>query len=81
MVAADQFAKLVAGTRLPLGEPIDLLPILTFVGCITGIAFPFPVGSGFGLIGLTFAISVIVVGFWVCESLRLCGSLAHDQNP
>jgi len=66
VVAADQIAKLVVETRLPVGEPIDLLPILALYRVHnTGIAFSFLAGSGAALIALTLVVSAIVIGFWV----------------
>ena len=66
VIAIDQIAKLIALARLPLGEPIDLLPVLTLYRVEnTGIAFSFLSGSGFPLIALTVAILVVVVAFWV----------------
>lgn len=66
VVAIDQIAKLVAEARLPLGEAIDVLPILTLYRVHnTGIAFSFLAGSGIGLVFLTLAITVIVILFWV----------------
>jgi len=66
VIAIDQIAKLIALAHLPLGEPIDLLPILTLYRVEnTGIAFSFLSGSGFPLIALTVAILVVVLAFWV----------------
>jgi signal peptidase II len=65
VVAADQVAKFVAEALLPLGEAIDLLPILTLYRVAnTGIAFSFLAGSGAALIFLMLAVSAVVVGFW-----------------
>jgi signal peptidase II len=66
VIVVDQFAKFIAEARLPLGEAIDLLPILTLYRVHnTGIAFSFLSGSGYALIALTLAISIVVVVFWV----------------
>jgi len=66
VVVVDQLSKAVADTRLPPGEAIDLLPILTLYRVNnTGIAFSFLAGLGPGLlIGLTIAISAIVIVLW-----------------
>jgi signal peptidase II len=66
VIVIDQIAKTIAEARLPLGEAIDLLPILTLYRVHnTGIAFSFLSGSGIGLIAMTLAITVAVVVFWV----------------
>jgi signal peptidase II len=66
VVAIDQIAKLIAEARLPLGEAIDILPILTLYRVHnTGIAFSFLAGSGIGLVFLTVAITVVVIVFWL----------------
>jgi signal peptidase II len=66
VVVVDQVAKLLAEARLPPGEGIDLLPILTlYLVHNTGIAFSFLAGAGAGaLIAVTVAISVGVIAFW-----------------
>jgi signal peptidase II len=66
VLALDQITKAIAETHLALGEPIDLLPILTLNRVHnTGIAFSLLSGFGsLGLIVLTLAITVIVIGFW-----------------
>lgn len=66
VIVLDQIPKLAAEAWLPLGEAIDLLPILTLYRVHnTGIAFSFLAGSGYALIALTLAISIVVVVFWV----------------
>ena len=65
VIAIDQIAKVVAVGRLPIGQPIDLLPILTLYRVEnTGIAFSFFAGSGVALIALTIAVSVVIIAFW-----------------
>ena len=67
VVAIDQLSKWIAEMRLPFGETLDLLPILSLFRIYnTGIAFSFlsDLGPAF-LIGMTAAISAIVVVFWV----------------
>jgi signal peptidase II len=66
VVVVDQLSKAVAEFRLPPGEAIDLLPILTLYRVNnTGIAFSFLAGLGPSiLIGLTIAISAIVIVLW-----------------
>ncbi len=67
VVAIDQVSKWIAETRLPFGEAIDLLPILSLFRIYnTGIAFSFLSGLGPAfLIAMTAAISAVVVVFWV----------------
>lgn len=66
VVALDQIAKVIAERSLQLGDPIDLLPILTLYRVHnTGIAFSFLSGSGYALIALTLAITLVVIVFWV----------------
>jgi signal peptidase II len=65
VVILDQIAKFAAAVYLPLGEAIDLLPILTLYRVAnTGIAFSFFAGSGFGLIVVMFVVSAVVIAFW-----------------
>jgi signal peptidase II len=66
VVVVDQLAKAVAAARLPPGEAIDLLPILTLYRVNnTGIAFSFLAGLGPGiLVAVTVAISAIVIVLW-----------------
>jgi signal peptidase II len=65
-VAVDQVAKLVAVAQLPIGSPVELLPILTLYRVEnTGIAFSFLSGGGLPLMALTLVIAAVVVGFWV----------------
>lgn len=66
VIAMDQVSKLLALSLLPLREPVDLLPILTLYRVEnTGIAFSLFSGSGFPLIVLTLAISLVVIAFWL----------------
>jgi signal peptidase II len=65
VVAIDQVSKLVAEARLPLGQAIDLLPILTLYRVHnTGIAFSLLAGTGVGLIVLTLVITIAVIVIW-----------------
>jgi len=65
-VAIDQVAKYAAEASLPVGQPIELLPILDLYRIHnTGIAFSML--SRFGgvpLTLLTVAITIIVLAFW-----------------
>jgi len=65
-VVLDQLAKWAAEAWLPYGQPIDLLPILTFLRTYNaGIAFSLFRDSGaLSLILLTAAISVVVLLVW-----------------
>jgi signal peptidase II len=65
-IVVDQATKTVAEAMLPLTEAIPLVPILSFYRIHNpGIAFSLLAGlGGFGLILLTLAISVVVIGFW-----------------
>jgi signal peptidase II len=67
VVLADQGAKMLAETRLPLGEAIDLLPVLSlFRVHNTGIAFSMFAGSGaFALNVLALAVAAVVTGLWL----------------
>jgi signal peptidase II len=65
VIVVDQIAKLIVEARLPEGWAIDVLPILTLLRVRnTGIAFSLFAGSGFGLIVLPLAVTVIVLAFW-----------------
>lgn len=66
VVVIDQVSKAIAESGLTLGEAIPILPILTLYRVYnTGIAFSFLVGLGPSvLIGVTIAVSAIVVVFW-----------------
>ena len=66
VVVIDQVSKAIAEAGLPIGETIDVLPILTLYRVYnTGIAFSFLAGLGPNvLIGVTVAVSAIVVVFW-----------------
>ena len=65
-VVLDQLAKWAAEAWLPYGQPIDLLPILTFLRTYNaGIAFSLFRDSGaLSLILLTAAISAVVLLVW-----------------
>lgn len=66
VVVLDQIAKFAAEAMLPLGEAIELLPILTLYRVAnTGIAFSFFAGSGVALIILMLVVSAVVIGFWM----------------
>jgi signal peptidase II len=66
VVVLDQIAKCATEAMLPLGEAIELLPILTLYRVAnTGIAFSFFAGSGVALIILMLVVSAVVTGFWV----------------
>jgi signal peptidase II len=62
----DQAAKQMAEARLPLGETIDILPILALHRVHNpGVAFSFLADlGGLPLIALTLAITVIVLVLW-----------------
>jgi len=66
VVVIDQVSKAIAESGLTLGETIEVLPILTLYRVHnTGIAFSFLAGLGPSvLIGVTIAVSAIVVIFW-----------------
>jgi signal peptidase II len=65
VVIVDQLTKAIAEAWLPIGEAIDVLPILTLYRVYnTGIAFSMFADSGLALIALTLGIGVIVVIFW-----------------
>ena len=65
MVVVDQIAKLIVQARLPEGQPIDVLPILTLLHVRnTGIAFSLLANSGFGVILLPLVVTVVVLAFW-----------------
>jgi len=65
-VAADQLSKQWALAALPEGQVLDLLPILSLYRVNNpGIAFSFLAGfGGVPLIGITLAITVVVLIFW-----------------
>jgi signal peptidase II len=65
-VLVDQGSKHWAEATLAMGDPIDLLPILTLYRIHNpGIAFSFLAGlGGLPLIVLTVVITVVVVVFW-----------------
>ena len=66
VVVLDQIAKFAAEAMLPLGEAIELLPVLTLYRVAnTGIAFSFFAGSGVALIILMLVVSAVVIGFWM----------------
>jgi signal peptidase II len=65
VVVVDQFAKLVVEARLPEGEAIPILPILSlFHVRNTGIAFSMLEGTGFGLVLLPLVVTAVVLVFW-----------------
>ena len=66
-LALDQATKAIAEARLPLGETIDILPILSLHRVHNpGIAFSFLAEFGsLGLVLLTLAITVLVLTLWV----------------
>jgi signal peptidase II len=66
VVVIDQVSKAIAESGLEIGETINVLPILTLYRVYnTGIAFSFLAGLGPSvLIGVTIAVSAIVVVFW-----------------
>ncbi len=66
-VAIDQVSKQWALAALPEGHVFDLLPILSLYRVNNpGIAFSFLAGfGGLPLIGITIAITVVVLVFWV----------------
>ncbi|MCR4282995.1 MAG: signal peptidase II [Bauldia sp.] len=73
VVVVDQAAKLIAEARLPLGEAIDILPILTLYRVYnTGIAFSMFADSGLALVVMTLAISAVVIALWTRN---------HDGGP
>ena len=66
-VAIDQGTKALAESSLPIGERIDVMPVLALYRVHNpGIAFSFLTGfGGFGLALLPFAITVVVLGLWL----------------
>ena len=66
-VAVDQATKALAETTLPIGERIDVLPILDLYRVHNpGIAFSFLAEfGGVGLVFLPLAITVVVLGLWL----------------
>lgn len=67
VAVADQATKAIAHARLPIGETIEVLPILTLYRVYnTGIAFSFLAGHGPSvLIWVMLAVSAVVIAFWV----------------
>ena len=65
-VAIDQISKQWAEASLALGDPVDLLPILTLYRIHNpGIAFSFLAGlGGLPLIVITLAVIAVVLWFW-----------------
>jgi signal peptidase II len=65
-VAIDQATKLIAERSLDYERAIDLLPILSLYRVHnTGIAFSLLTGfGGIGLIGLTLAVTAVVLVIW-----------------
>lgn len=66
-VVIDQVAKMLAEMRLPLGEAIDVLPILTLYRVHnTGIAFSmFAAFGSLTMILVMLAISAVVLALWL----------------
>ncbi len=65
-VIVDQASKWIAEARLPFEETIDVLPVLALHRVHNeGIAFSMlSAAGGLPLIGLTLAISIVVLAFW-----------------
>ena len=65
-LAIDQISKQWAEASLALGDPVDLLPILTLYRIHNpGIAFSFLAGlGGLPLIAITLAVIAVVLWFW-----------------
>ena len=65
-LAIDQISKHWAEASLALGDPVDLLPILTLYRIHNpGIAFSFLAGlGGLPLIAITVAVIAVVLWFW-----------------
>lgn len=65
-ILVDQVTKMAAEARLPYGEPVSFLPLLTLFRTYNpGIAFSLFNDSGpLSLIALTAAITVVVVWVW-----------------
>jgi len=65
-LAIDQISKQWAEASLALGDPVDLLPILTLYRIHNpGIAFSFLAGlGGLPLIAITVAVIAVVLWFW-----------------
>ena len=66
MIILDQAAKWLAETQLPLQQPIEVLPILSFyLTYNTGIAFSLFAGLGSTELTIgTLAITALVLAFW-----------------
>ncbi|MEX0852479.1 MAG: signal peptidase II [Bauldia sp.] len=66
VIAVDQLAKAIAEARLPLGEALELLPILSLYRVHnTGIAFSMFAGSGAVLIAVMVLVSAAVIVIWL----------------
>ena len=78
-LALDQASKALVEVRLPLGETIDVLPILSLHRVHNpGIAFSFLVRFGsLGLVVLALAITAIVLTLWLKAGEG--GQLGHDR--
>ena len=65
-LAVDQASKLVAEAKLPFGESIDVLPILSLQRVYNkGIAFSMlDFAGGLPLILMALVITAVVAGFW-----------------
>jgi signal peptidase II len=66
VIVVDQAAKLWAEAALPVGDAIDLLPILALLRVgNTGIAFSLFAGGGLPLLLVTLVVTAAVIVFWV----------------
>lgn len=67
VLVIDQIAKALAEAHLDFEAPVTLLPVLSLYRVHnTGIAFSLLGGFGnLGLVAVTLAITVIVLGFWL----------------
>jgi signal peptidase II len=67
VLVLDQVSKLIAEAKLPLGEAIEIPPILTLYRVNnTGIAFSFLAGAGPAvLIGVMIAVMAVVIVLWL----------------
>jgi signal peptidase II len=66
VIVLDQASKLWVEAALPVGQTIDLLPILALLRVAnTGIAFSLFAGGGLPLLALTVVITIAVIIFWI----------------
>src|SRR5260221_7895874 len=66
VIVVDQAVKLWIEAALPVGQAIDLLPILALLRVAnSGIAFSLFSGGGLPLVVVTLAVTVAVIAFWV----------------